>query len=506
MLFHSVDGLYNRILSRYIGSPINNSDLVTVELVSNCLYTMSNGKAPGLDNISCEHLKFSHPIVMVILCKLFNIFFLLQGYIPSSFGLSYTVPIPKCDGRTRTLSVDDFRGISISPVVSKLFELVIIDRFSRFFETSENQFGFKKHLSCRHAIYCVRNTVDYYIANGTTVNMCLIDLSKAFDKMNHHALLIKLMERNMPLNLINIFALWFHSSRTSIKWNNCFSFSFPMTAGVRQGGVLSPFLFSIFIDSLVHKVIASKLGCHVSYICVSILLYADDIVLLSPTVTGLQELFQICESELNALDMKINYHKTICIRFGPAFGTKCENLVTSSKNPIRWANSCRYLGTYLVSFRMLRCSYDEAKCKFFRAFNAIFGKVGRFASEEVVLSLIRAKCLPCLLYAVEACPLLSRDKQSFDFTVTRLLMKLFSTGSLDVVLDCQRNFEFLPVPYIIDLRTAKFLQQFAVTENCICRCFLLTATRSTADIYLKYDTSITSVSQLKRSIEAMFYV
>lgn len=498
------ESTFNRLLPCYNGSSLNESQLFTVELINDCLYNMSNGKAPGLDEISCEHLKFSHPIVVVILCKLFNIF-LLQGYIPANFGLSYTVPIPKCDVRTRALTADDFRGISISPVVSKLFELVIIDRFSRFFETSEHQFGFKKHLSCRHAIYCVRNIVDYYVSNGTTVNMCLIDLSKAFDKMNHYALLIKLMERKMPLQLITIFALWFRCSKTCVKWGNCLSFFFPLTAGVRQGGVLSPSLFSIYIDSLVDKVIACKLGCHVSCISVSILLYADDIVLLSPTVTGLQELFQVCESELNALDMKINAQKTICVRFGPAFGATCGNLITSNNSLIRWVNSCRYLGIYFVSGRVLRCSYDEAKCKFFRAFNSILSKIGRFASEEVTLSLLRAKCIPRLLYAVEACPLLSRDKHSFEFTVTRTLMKLFGTVSSTVVLACQRFFMFLPVTYDIDLRTAKFLQLFGASENCICRCFSLTAERCKNDIYLKYDRSVTSVSLLKRYIETAFY-
>jgi len=72
-------------------------------------------------------------------------------------AVTYTVPIPKRDGHCRALSVDDFRGISISPVISKLFEMAILDRFSVFFVTPDNQFGFKKTLSCRHAVYCVRH-------------------------------------------------------------------------------------------------------------------------------------------------------------------------------------------------------------------------------------------------------------------------------------------------------------------------------------------------------------
>ena len=92
-----------------------------------------------------------------------------------------------------------------------------------------------------------------------------------------------------------------------------------MTAGVRQGGVLSPLLFSIYVDGLVDKVNACRQGCYISCINFSIIMYADDIVLLAPTITSLQILLQTCETELDSLDMKINTCKTVCLRFGPAF-------------------------------------------------------------------------------------------------------------------------------------------------------------------------------------------
>ena len=132
----------------------------SVELIDNLVSKMSKGKAPGLDELSTEHLKFCHPVIIVILSKLFNVF-LSQGYIPAGFGLSYTIPIPKCDVHSRALTVGDFRGISISPVISKLFELAVLDRFARFLQTSDHQFGCKKQLSCRHAIYSLRNMIDH---------------------------------------------------------------------------------------------------------------------------------------------------------------------------------------------------------------------------------------------------------------------------------------------------------------------------------------------------------
>jgi len=77
------------------------------------------------------------------------------------------------------------------------------------------------------------------------------------------------------------------------------------------------------------------------------------------------------------------------------------------------------------------CSYDSAKSSFFRASNAIYSKVGCTASEGTVINLLRSICLPILLYATEACPLLAHDRSSLDFTrpTTRVFMKIFCTSS-----------------------------------------------------------------------------
>jgi len=132
-----------------------------------------------------------------------------------------------------------------------------------------------------------------------------------------------------------------------------------------------------------------------------------------------------------------------------------------SGGSLQWSSQCRYLGVCFVSGRAFRCSFDQCKCQYYKAFNAVFSKVGRLASEAVGLDLIGNKCLPVLLYGVEACPMLVRDKRSLEFTITRSLMKLFQTGFTTVVSDCMNFFQFLPVSHQIDTLTAKFL------ENCI---------------------------------------
>jgi hypothetical protein len=136
---------YNEIRPLYEGDAIIDYELFNVELIGRFVDNLSNGKAAGLDDLSAEHIKFCHPIIISILCRLFNVFVRIS-HIPDDFGASYTVPIPKCDGRSRALSVEDFRGISISPIISKLFEMAIQNKFVKHLETSDHQFGLKKKL------------------------------------------------------------------------------------------------------------------------------------------------------------------------------------------------------------------------------------------------------------------------------------------------------------------------------------------------------------------------
>lgn len=494
---------YDELRFNYNGTPIREDQAFDVELISNLIEDMKKGKAAGLDGLTSEHLKYSHPILAVVICKLFNLF-VSHSHIPEIFGLSYTVPIPKCDGRKKSLTVDDFRGISISPVLSKLFELCVLDRYGDYFGTSDYQFGFKKHTSCSHVVYSVRNVIDHYVSNGSTINVCTLDLSKAFDRMNHYVLFTKLIERNLPFKLLHLLEKWFTMSETCVRWSGQYSTFYKLTAGVRQGGVLSPFLFAIFIDGIVNKIKYANVGCYVSTVCVSIFLYADDILLIAPSVSGLQTLVNICETELMYVDMSINVKKSVCIRFGPRFNAKCVNITSASGLQFEWVDKCRYLGVFFVSGRQFRCSFDNAKSSFFTSFNSIFSKIGRHASEDVVLNLLRSKCLPALLYCVEACPFFERDKHSFDFSFTRIFMKLFRTGSVDMVTECQKMFNILPLKYQVDIRTASFMLRFIASENTICHLFVSHAARTLNNIYSRYGGLIDNIHSLKDAIVSQF--
>jgi len=95
----------------------------------------------------------------------------------------------------------------------------------------------------------------------------------------------------------------------------------------------------------------------------------------------------MCELELDWLDMRINTKKSCCLHVGPRFDLPCTAITTSDGNSLRWVSETRCLGTYVTAERGIRHSVTNAKRSFHRAINAVFGKVGRLASEEVTLQL-----------------------------------------------------------------------------------------------------------------------
>jgi hypothetical protein len=241
-----------------------------------------------------------------------------------------------------------------------------------------------------------------------------------------------------------------------------------LRSGVRQGGVLSPDLFAVYFDDIVMKVQNSNLGCHRSFICSSIFLYADDILLLAPSVHALQLLLKVCEEELEWLNMSLNVTKSMCLRIGPRYNAECDKIKTKCGHTLNWVDNCRYLGVSMVSARHFTCNFDRAKIAFYRAFNAIFGKINRMASEEVVLHLVQSKCLPVLLYGTEACPFNKSAKRSLEFPLTKICMKIFKTNSSETVKECQKMFNLLPIGLMIDKRKAKFLGNYVGCPNSIC--------------------------------------
>ena len=110
------------------------------------------------------------------------------------------------------------------------------------------------------------------------------------------------MKRRLPIALLCVLENWFNNSWTSVKWRSALSRFINIEFGVRQGSVLSPSLFAMQLNDIISLLPLTERYC--------IILYADDILIIAPSVSELQKIVNICEHELNRLDMLVNVNKS----------------------------------------------------------------------------------------------------------------------------------------------------------------------------------------------------
>ena len=125
--------------------------------------------------------------------------------------------------------------------------------------------------------------------------MCFLNASKAFDRVKHSVLFSKLVRRGVPGYIVRLLCYGYDRQAVCIRWGNSLSDPFHVNNGVRQGGILSPYLFNVYMDDLSQSLNCCKTGCLSGEIMINHLMYADDLVLLSPSATGLRELLRTCE-------------------------------------------------------------------------------------------------------------------------------------------------------------------------------------------------------------------
>ena len=127
------------------------------------------------------------------------------------------------------------------------------------------------------------------------------------------------------------------------------------------------------------------------------------------------------------------------------------------------------------------------KSRFNRTFNAVYGKIGKTASHDVILELVESKCLPVLLYGVDVVPLSKSDFSSIEFTFNRVLMKIFRTSSISVINECMTYFKISSLDSTVSKRKSNFLCRYIITvDNMLCHCFCKRAEEELSSLYRRY--------------------
>ena len=257
--------------------------------------------------------------------------------------------------------------------------------------THDNQFGFKKKHSTDLCIYTLKNVIEYYRKQRSPVFACFLDASKAFDRVNHWTLFRKLKDANVPIIIVRILLFWYREQEICIKWGKVLSECFKVTNGVRQGSLLSPKLFAVYVNDLSDILIQSKIGCFIEDTCFNHLYYADDLCLLAPSAIALQRLLNVCSVYGIEHDIKYNSAKSACLIFKPHYYKLCSPRVYLDNEVIAYVSTINYLGITLDTklqdneemLKQVRKLYIRANV-FLRKFTA--------CSDDIKLQLFQSYC------------------------------------------------------------------------------------------------------------------
>ena len=253
---------------------------VTIEEIDTSISKLQRGKACVQDGILPEHIIYGGSNYRLWLLKVFNAINDLE-VIPPSLLRAIIVPIYKGKGRD-PLSMDNYRGISLTSVVGKLFERILLQRITPVLKESGiphfTQTAYQAGISCSDPTAVVQEAVKKYIEDGSTAYQCFYNLEKAFDSIEYSVLLDHLYKSGVNGKTWRLIRSFYNNPCGQVRIGSQLSRAITLQRGVRQGSVLSPMLFLMVIDSLLKDLANEMAGISIEGIYAGSLCHADDLM------------------------------------------------------------------------------------------------------------------------------------------------------------------------------------------------------------------------------------
>ena len=375
----------------------------TLQEILNGIKKLKTGKASGYDIVSNDLIKATANIIAPLLLCLFNNI-LSSEYVPSQWGIGIIIPLFKSGEHS---DPNNYRGISINSCISKLFTLLLNDRLAECVDTNNslhfNQIGFRKGYRPADHVLTLKTLVDQAFAAKKDLYVCFVDFKKAYDTVWRDGLFLKLLKNNVSCKFVNVIKSMYSSLKACVQVPGGLSSTFPSLVGLKQGCNLSPLLFNLFINDLMPLLNESQ--CDAPFLgdyMINCLLYADDLVLISETKEGLQELMNKLHNFSQTWFLEVNTSKTKSLIFSkkraiPNISFSLGDILLPT------CDTYCYLGTMFSqngSFKeAANVLYEKALKSMFSLVRSIYKF--RRCSLEIMLKLFDSLTLPIALYGSE---------------------------------------------------------------------------------------------------------
>ncbi|CAG9094257.1 unnamed protein product [Plutella xylostella] len=303
-----------------------------------------------------------------------------------------TIVVPVVKNRTGDLSdSNNYRPISLATVIAKVLDSLLNKHLDKCLRLHSGQFGFRAGLSTESAIMCLKQTVQYYTSRKTPVYACFLDLSKAFDRVSFDILWDKLA-KEMPQELVSVFRYWYDNQVNTVRWSNSSSGEYRLGCGVRQGGLSSPKLFNLYMNDLIGELSSTKVGCSIDGVMINNISYADDMVLLSPSINGLTRLLAVCESYAETHGLRYNTKKSELLVFqAPNIKKRLVPSVYLGGVELNRVTEFKYLGHVVTETLVDDLDMERERRALAIRCNMLARRFAR-CTRQVKLTLFRAYC------------------------------------------------------------------------------------------------------------------
>ena len=288
----------------------------TVDEVVSSVKLLKRNKAYGGDNLLNEYFIETVDILAPHICNMFNKI-IDSGFFPDIWSNGIIVPIHK---KGSVSDVNNYRGITLVSCLSKLFTSVLNKRIEKICNEhnliSDAQFGFRKGRSTVDAIFILMSLVQNYLANNKRLYVIFVDMMKCFDSIYRNGLYIKLFKSGIQGKMLRIIRDMYSNVKSCVKQMSSFSDYFSYSVGLRQGEVMSPLLFSLFVEDLelyLQKDVNS--GLVIDDIIILLLLFADDMAIVGKTPCEIQNHLDNLYTYCNHWGLQVNTIKTKIVVF-----------------------------------------------------------------------------------------------------------------------------------------------------------------------------------------------
>ncbi|KAF1010546.1 MAG: hypothetical protein GAK29_05048 [Acinetobacter bereziniae] len=376
-------------------------ETITEDEVMKAIRSLRNGKAAGNDGVTGEMLKYGGDLLRELMSELYNVC-AQSARVPDDWKCAVLVPLYK--GKGKRSECKNYRAISLLSVAGKVFGRILIDRVREVTECRiwDVQGGFMPGRGCVDQIFTLQQVLEKCMHVRKKVYCAFVDLEKAYDNVNRSKLWQTLAEYGVDEPTLNVLKEIYNGSKACVRVNGTLSDWFEVQQGVRQGCVMSPWLFNVFIDKCVRDACFDARGVKVGSVDVKVLLYADDAVLVAEDPNELQGMMQKLGESAKKMDLKINASKTKVVVFDRE-GTEEECKVTLNGEELEQVKEFAYLGRMFVKDGNLDGEI-ERRVKAGRKASGSLWSVAKNenVSAEAKVAVYKSVVLPTLLYGSES--------------------------------------------------------------------------------------------------------